>query len=79
MLQILERITLVWVAFVSSISYYITKLISFYHTIFINSAADVIHSFAIFALGVKCDAYPCRLNEFSVLINRLATFYGEYA
>jgi heme/copper-type cytochrome/quinol oxidase subunit 2 len=41
------------------------------HTRFILTAADVIHSFAIPALGVKCDAYPGRLNQFSVLINRL--------
>jgi heme/copper-type cytochrome/quinol oxidase subunit 2 len=33
--------------------------------------------FAIPALGVKCDAYPGRLNQFSVLINRLGTFYGQ--
>ena len=47
------------------------------HTRFIVTAADVIHSFAIPALGVKCDAYPGRLNQFSVLINRLGTFYGQ--
>jgi len=47
------------------------------HTRFILTAADVIHSFAIPALGVKCDAYPGRLNQFSVLINRLGTFYGQ--
>jgi heme/copper-type cytochrome/quinol oxidase subunit 2 len=46
------------------------------HTRFILTAADVIHSFAIPALGIKCDAYPGRLNQFSVLINRLGTFYG---
>ena len=34
------------------------------HTRFILTAADVIHSFAIPALGVKCDAYPGRLNQF---------------
>ena len=28
-------------------------------------------------LGIKCDAYPGRLNQFSVLINRLGTFYGQ--
>jgi heme/copper-type cytochrome/quinol oxidase subunit 2 len=48
------------------------------HTRFILTAADVIHSFAIPALGVKCDAYPGRLNQFSVLINRLGTFYGLF-
>jgi len=47
------------------------------HTRFILTAADIIHSFAIPALGVKCDAYPGRLNQFSVLINRLGTFYGQ--
>jgi heme/copper-type cytochrome/quinol oxidase subunit 2 len=47
------------------------------HTRFILTAADVIHSFAIPALGVKCDAYPGRLNQFSVLINRLGVFYGQ--
>ena len=47
------------------------------HTRFIVTAADVIHSFAIPALGVKCDAYPGRLNQFSVLINRLGAFYGQ--
>jgi cytochrome c oxidase subunit 1 len=47
------------------------------HTRFILTAADVIHSFAIPALGVKCDAYPGRLNQFSVLINRLGTFFGQ--
>ena len=47
------------------------------HTRFIVTAADVIHSFAIPALGVKCDAYPGRLNQFSVLINRLGTFFGQ--
>jgi len=47
------------------------------HTRFILTAADVIHSFAIPALGVKCDAYPGRLNQFSVLINRLGVYYGQ--
>jgi heme/copper-type cytochrome/quinol oxidase subunit 2 len=47
------------------------------HTRFYVTAADVIHSFAIPALGIKCDAYPGRLNQFSVLINRLGTFYGQ--
>jgi len=47
------------------------------HTRFIVGAADVIHSFAIPALGIKCDAFPGRLNQVSVLINRLGTFYGQ--
>lgn len=47
------------------------------HVRFIITAADVIHSFAVPALGVKCDAYPGRLNQASVLINREGTFYGQ--
>ena len=47
------------------------------HVRFIVTAADVIHSFASPALGIKCDAYPGRLNQFSVLINREGVFYGQ--
>jgi ubiquinol-cytochrome c reductase cytochrome b subunit len=47
------------------------------HVRFIVTAADVIHSFACPALGLKCDAYPGRLNQVSVLINREGTFYGQ--
>lgn len=47
------------------------------HTRIIVTGADVIHSFACPALGIKCDAYPGRLNQVSVLINREGTFYGQ--
>ena len=47
------------------------------HVRFIVTGADVIHSFACPALGIKCDAYPGRLNQVSVLINRQGTFYGQ--
>jgi hypothetical protein len=47
------------------------------HIRFIITAADVIHSFASPALAIKCDAYPGRLNQVSVLINREGTFYGQ--
>jgi len=47
------------------------------HVRFIVTAADVIHSYACPALGIKCDAYPGRLNQVSVLINREGTFYGQ--
>lgn len=47
------------------------------HCRFIITAADVIHSFACPALGIKCDAYPGRLNQVSVLISREGTFYGQ--
>ncbi len=46
------------------------------HVRFIVTGADVIHSLACPALGIKCDAYPGRLNQVSVMINREGTFYG---
>ena len=47
------------------------------HVRFIVTGADVIHSLACPALGIKCDAYPGRLNQVSVLINREGVFYGQ--
>ena len=47
------------------------------HIRFIVTGADVIHSFACPSLGLKCDAYPGRLNQSSLMINRAATFYGQ--
>lgn len=47
------------------------------HVRFVVTAADVIHSFAMPALAIKCDAYPGRLNQVSVLINREGVFYGQ--
>lgn len=47
------------------------------HVRFIITAGDVIHSFAAPALGIKCDAYPGRLNQVSVFINREGVFYGQ--
>jgi cytochrome c oxidase subunit 2 len=47
------------------------------HTRFIVSAADVIHSYACPSLGIKCDAYPGRLNQASVYLNRKGTFFGQ--
>src|SRR5205085_6555149 len=47
------------------------------HVRFIITAADVIHSFSCNALGIKADAYPGRLNQVSVLINREGVFYGQ--
>ena len=46
------------------------------HVRFIVTGADVIHSYASPALGIKCDAYPGRLNQVSVMINRPGVFYG---
>ena len=47
------------------------------HVRFIITAADVIHSFACPALGIKVDAYPGRLNQASILVNRAGIFYGQ--
>ena len=47
------------------------------HIRFITLGADVIHSFACPALGLKCDAYPGRLNQSSVYLNREGVFYGQ--
>jgi len=47
------------------------------HTRFVISAADVIHSYACPSLGIKADAYPGRLNQASVYINRKGTFFGQ--
>jgi len=47
------------------------------HVRFIVTASDVIHSMACPALGIKLDAYPGRLNQASVLVNREGVFYGQ--
>jgi len=47
------------------------------HVRFVVTAADVIHSFGMPSLAIKCDAYPGRLNQVSVLINREGVFYGQ--
>nr|YP_009563999.1 cytochrome c oxidase subunit II [Gebiacantha plantae]QAX91349.1 cytochrome c oxidase subunit 2 [Gebiacantha plantae] len=41
------------------------------------TAADVIHSWTVPALGVKADAVPGRLNQVSFMINRPGLFYGQ--
>jgi cytochrome c oxidase subunit 1 len=47
------------------------------HTRLVVSGADVIHSYACPSLGIKCDAYPGRLNQSSVYLNREGTFFGQ--
>ena len=37
----------------------------------------MIHSFSCNSLGIKCDAYPGRLNELSIFINREGVYYGQ--
>lgn len=46
------------------------------HIRFVITSGDVIHSFACPSLGIKTDAYPGRLNQVSVFINREGVFYG---
>jgi len=41
------------------------------------TSADVLHCWAIPALGVKLDACPGRLNQTSLYIKRPGTFYGQ--
>nr|YP_008758512.1 cytochrome c oxidase subunit II [Sagmariasus verreauxi]BAO02868.1 cytochrome c oxidase subunit II [Sagmariasus verreauxi] len=41
------------------------------------TAADVIHSWTVPALGIKADAIPGRLNQISFTINRPGLFYGQ--
>lgn len=47
------------------------------HIRMIITAADVIHSWAVPSLGVKCDAIPGRLNSVPVFIKREGVFYGQ--
>ena len=47
------------------------------HVRLIVTGGDVIHSYACPSLGIKCDAYPGRLNQASLLLNREGTFYGQ--
>jgi len=44
---------------------------------FLVTASDVIHSWAIPALGIKMDACPGRLNQVGVEIYRSGLYYGQ--
>nr|QPJ79438.1 cytochrome c oxidase subunit II [Gampsocleis gratiosa gratiosa] len=41
------------------------------------TAADVLHSWTVPALGIKVDATPGRLNQTSFLMNRPGLYYGQ--
>ena len=41
------------------------------------TAADVIHSWTVPALGVKADAIPGRLNQIRFIISPPGLFYGQ--
>ncbi|BBN09285.1 hypothetical protein Mp_4g18480 [Marchantia polymorpha subsp. ruderalis] len=43
----------------------------------IITSADVLHSWAVPSLGVKCDAVPGRLNQTSIFIKREGVYYGQ--
>lgn len=43
----------------------------------ITTSSDVLHSWAVPALGVKIDAVPGRLNQFWIVSDRPGTFYGQ--
>lgn len=47
------------------------------HIRIIVSAADVLHSWAVPSLGVKCDAIPGRLNQTSLFVKREGLYYGQ--
>ena len=47
------------------------------HIRIIITAADVLHSWAVPALGIKCDAVPGRLNQTSLFLKREGVFYGQ--
>lgn len=47
------------------------------HIRIIVTAADVLHSWAIPSLGVKCDAIPGRLNQTSLFVKREGLYYGQ--
>lgn len=47
------------------------------HIRVIITSADVLHSWAIPSLGIKCDAVPGRLNQTPLFIKREGVFYGQ--
>ena len=47
------------------------------HVRLLITSADVLHSWAVPSLGVKCDAIPGRLNQTSIFLNREGVFYGQ--
>jgi len=44
---------------------------------FIVTGQDVIHDFAVPALGIKIDATPGRLNQTSLIVQREGVYYGQ--
>lgn len=44
---------------------------------FIITSMDVLHSFAVPALGIKLDAIPGRLNQFGMRVRTPGTYFGQ--
>ncbi|KAF4720733.1 hypothetical protein FOZ63_015204, partial [Perkinsus olseni] len=47
------------------------------HIRFLITGADVIHSWSVPSLGIKCDATPGRLVKINTFIQREGVFYGQ--
>ncbi len=47
------------------------------HVRILTTSFDVIHSWAVPSLGIKCDAVPGRLNQVFAKIQREGVFYGQ--
>nr|UBY46114.1 Cox2 [Porphyridium purpureum] len=53
------------------------RLVPIYtHIRLLVTASDVLHSFAVPSLGIKCDAIPGRLNQTSLFSLREGVYYG---
>jgi cytochrome c oxidase subunit 2 len=46
-------------------------------TTVIATSADVLHAWALPAMGVKIDAVPGRLNRFSIFVDKPGVYYGQ--
>jgi len=44
---------------------------------FVVTAADVIHSFAVPAFGIKTDAVPGKIHETWIKVDKLGVYYGQ--
>lgn len=47
------------------------------HIRLIITAADVVHSWTVPSLGIKIDAFPGRLNQIHIFVNRVGLYYGQ--
>ena len=47
------------------------------HVRFVVTSVDVLHDFAVPALGIKIDACPGRLNQTSAIAQREGLFFGQ--